>query len=108
MIPLPLAQEETVAMRTCRAANFGRYVLTIVSGSMLILLIAGLEAPLYAKDTLDITRDEEKTVYSIGSSDEKRREEAKDKEKAWDMLKNMGVIVDKRQGQTAPPAAPAK
>ena len=51
-----------------------------------------------AKDNaLDTPRDKEKTVYSIGSNKTKKDEEVKDKERSWDMLKNIGVVIDGRQ-----------
>ena len=51
-----------------------------------------------AKDNaLDTHRDKEKTVYSIGSNKTKNDEETKDKERSWDMLKNIGIVIDGRQ-----------
>ena len=48
-------------------------------------------------NALDTHCDKEKTVYSIGSNKTKNDEEAKDKERSWDMLKNIGIVVDGRQ-----------
>jgi hypothetical protein len=55
----------------------------------------------HSKEAMEITKDEDKTTYTIGSSEEKKdgmTEEERDKERAWEMLKNMGVIINK-QGQ---------
>ena len=52
-----------------------------------------------SKDALEVTRDKDKTTYSIGPSEKRnseKTEEEKDKERAWDMLKNMNIIIDKR------------
>ena len=52
-----------------------------------------------SKDSIEVTRDKEKTTYSIGPSEKKsneKTEEEKDKERAWDMLKNMNTVIDKR------------
>lgn len=49
---------------------------------------------------VEVKRDKEKTVYSIGSSQENKNgttEAEKDKEKAWDMLRNSNIIIDKRK-----------
>lgn len=48
---------------------------------------------------IEVKRDKDKTSYSIGSSQEHKdgaTEEEKDKEKAWDMLRNSNIIIDKR------------
>ena len=42
-------------------------------------------------NALGAQRDKEKNVYSIGSSKEKRNEEALKQERSWDMLMNMGI-----------------
>lgn len=63
------------------------------------LLLPGLLSNATGKDTMEIKRDENKTVYSIGSSQDKKAgktEDEKDKERAWDMLKNMNIIIDKQ------------
>ena len=52
-----------------------------------------------SKDSIKITQDKEKTTYSIGPTEKKsneKTEEEKDKERAWDMLKNMNTVIDKR------------
>jgi len=50
------------------------------------------------KDTvLDTHSDKEKTVHSVGSNKTKKDEEAKDRERSWDMLKSMGIVIDSRQ-----------
>ncbi|HEX2964372.1 MAG TPA: hypothetical protein VHO84_01230 [Syntrophorhabdaceae bacterium] len=47
--------------------------------------------------TIEVTRDPEKTTYSIGPSgkNSERTEEEKDKERSWDMLNKMNIIIDR-------------
>jgi hypothetical protein len=63
----------------------------------ILSLLAALVIPAFAADVIDVKRDNEKTVYSIGSNDARRYEEAEEKARAWDMLNNMAPIVDGRQ-----------
>ncbi|MCX5816524.1 MAG: hypothetical protein NTX75_09845 [Proteobacteria bacterium] len=44
-------------------------------------------------------------MYSIDSSDANGREDMKERDRAWDMLKDMPIMMDSRQGQPAQPAA---
>jgi len=53
-------------------------------------------------NALDTKRDRDKTVHSIDSNKTKRYEEAKDKERSWDMLKNLGIVIDERKGKPSP------
>jgi hypothetical protein len=67
----------------------------------LFILMSGFLTNAISKDPIEVTRDKEKTTYSIGPSEKKsneKTEEEKDKERAWDMLKNMNTVIDK-QGQ---------
>jgi hypothetical protein len=67
--------------------------------TMVFIFMTGFLTPLISKDGLEVTRDKDKTVYSIGSSEKRnneKTEEEKDKERAWEMLKNMNNIIDKR------------
>ncbi|MBA4389384.1 MAG: hypothetical protein C0399_00375 [Syntrophus sp. (in: bacteria)] len=81
--------------------NFSKYLL---KGSLFLLvqiflLIPGLLPNAIGKDTMGIERDEKKTVYTIGSSQDKKdgkTEDEKDKDRAWDMLKHMNTIIDQR------------
>ena len=53
----------------------------------------------FAADDLKITRDKDGTTWSVGSDEsrEKRQaEEEHDKDRAWDMLQNSNIILDKR------------
>jgi len=50
-------------------------------------------------NALDTKRDKDKTVHSIGSNKTKKDEEVRDKERSWDMLKNLGIVLDERQGK---------
>jgi hypothetical protein len=52
-----------------------------------------------AQSKIEITKD--KTVYSIESNRQQAfQEEKEDKDRAWEMLKNTGVIIDKRKAPT--------
>ena len=67
----------------------------------LFIFMTGILTPVISKDGPEVTRDKDKTTYSIGSSEQRKNEkteEEKDKERAWDMLKNMNIIIDK-EGQ---------
>jgi hypothetical protein len=65
----------------------------------MFIFITGFLMPVISKDGLEVTRDKDKTTYSIGPSEKRnneKTEEEKDKERAWEMLKNMNNIIDKR------------
>ena len=49
-----------------------------------------------AGETIEVTRDSEKTIYFIGSEEKKsvKTGEDKDRERSWEMLKNMNIIID--------------
>ncbi len=58
---------------------------------------------------LDVKRDKEKTTYVIGPDDRIAQEEAAEREKAWDMLRNTDIVVDKRKDpRTESPKTPAQ
>lgn len=67
------------------------------------LLVFPSSSPGENKDEMTVVRDKDKTVYTIGSSGNNRKEEEKDREKSWEMLKNMNIIIDKRH--PGPPPA---
>ncbi len=89
-------------MSYSKGAKMTRYIVTI-GGSILFFFVSALQAPLLAQEEINVKREKDKTVYTIGSCGDNRREEAAERDKAWDMLKNMPVIIDGRQGQTRPP-----
>ena len=65
----------------------------------MFIFMTGFLTPVISKDGLEVTRDKDKTTYSTGPSEKKnneKTEEEKDKERAWEMLKNMNNIIDKR------------
>ena len=91
----------------------GRYSAILFASGLLFLFLFGQEL-IVADDALDVKRDSDKTVYTIGASDEKnnalaaqsdkeknvysigsskekRNEETLKQERSWDMLTNMGV-----------------
>jgi len=65
------------------------------SSLLILLLMGGIHAAFLtharAEESLDIKKEEDRTVYTIGSSPEQKDE---DKDKAWDMLKN--ILIDAR------------
>jgi hypothetical protein len=66
----------------------------------LLILMSGSFTKAISKDDMEVRRDKDKTTYSIGPSEKKnndKTEEEKDKERAWDMLKNMNTVIDKRE-----------
>ena len=62
-------------------------------------------SPVFAKDTLEVIRDKDKTVYSIDSDDDAVREDERDKERAWQMLQNGNIWIDGRQPRPVPGSA---
>jgi hypothetical protein len=52
-----------------------------------------------AQARLEVTREKDKTVYTIGSGPQAAQEEALEKERAWEMLKNMRIDADRRKSQ---------
>jgi hypothetical protein len=107
-----------VGLNMCWKVKTGQYALIICIASILLLCLLGM--PAWADDALSTKKDGEKTVYTVGSSDEKdnaldthrdkektvysigsnktkKDEEAKDIERSWDMLKNIGIVIDGRQ-----------
>lgn len=80
--------------------------------SVTIVCLSLLLAPfrwslLYGGSDLSVTRDDDKTVYSIRSDGAARREEQKEKEKAWDMLKHMQIRPVPPQNGRQPAQPPA-
>ncbi|MDD5008484.1 MAG: hypothetical protein PHU49_07800 [Syntrophorhabdaceae bacterium] len=71
----------------------------IVFGILVVFLVLHLPSNSYSGE-IEVNRDKEKTAYSIGSSQGNKdgtTEAEKDKEKAWDMLRNSNIIIDKRK-----------
>ena len=80
-------------------------MLSLCAG-MLLFSSSGPQSLLFAQDEIGVSRDKEKTVYTIDSSDESRQQQEKERDRAWDMLKNMPIIIDKRPGQPVPGQPP--
>lgn len=95
-------------MSSLGANNLKRYVLSLCI-SFSLYLLSGLQPPLFAQDDISVRREKDKTVYSIDDNDENRQQQEREKDKAWDMLKNMPIVINGRQNQTTPtrPAQPA-
>lgn len=84
-----------------RVANLKRCVV-VVCISVPLFLVCGPRSFLIAQDDISVSRDKDKTVYSIDSNDDNRQQQERERDKAWDMLKNMPIIIDGRQGQSMP------
>lgn len=69
---------------------------------LLLLLLLVLFCPqegLCEKD-LKVMKDKEGTTYTVGSDNSRKKaidEEERDKERAWDMLRNTPIIMDNRR-----------
>jgi hypothetical protein len=83
----------------------------------LLLLLTGWQPALFAQDDISVRRDKDKTVYTIEGGDQNRQLQERERDRAWDMLRNMPVIIDGRQGKPVPvqpgpvqptPVAPGK
>ena len=115
-------------MRSYWASKLGRYNLILRVSVAMLLCLSGVQS-LRADDALtvkrgsdktvytigasdeknnalDAQRDKEKNVYSIGSSKEKRDEEALKQERSWDMLMNMGIWQDNPEQKRSPENQP--
>lgn len=69
-------------------------IFILLSGMIFVFLFVfpHLASSESGQDELNIKRDEEKTVYTIGSSQaDKKDQAAEDKENSWEMLKNMNL-----------------
>ena len=85
----------------CRVTNFKHYMLLLCI-SILLFLVSGPQPSLCAQGEINVSREKDRTVYSIDSSDENRLQEERERDKAWDMLRNMPVIIDGRQVHPMP------
>ncbi|HVN98195.1 MAG TPA: hypothetical protein VMT62_17345 [Syntrophorhabdaceae bacterium] len=71
-----------------------------LSSICLFLIICGSFSQAVGGDDIAVTKDKDKTTYTIGSSQTPdkngKTEEDRDKEQAWEMLKKMNIIIDQR------------
>ena len=81
--------------------NLKRYAFSLCL-SILLFPVLGLQSPLFAQDDISVRRDKDKTVYTIDGEDENKQLQERERERAWDMLRNMPVIIDGRKGQPTP------
>jgi len=67
---------------------------------LILLLVSGIHAAFlthaHAEESLDIKKEKDSTVYTIGSSPEQKDE---DKDKAWEMLKNIRIDTRGEDGK---------
>jgi hypothetical protein len=57
----------------------------------IVLFLSGLAPLVFGEDELDIKKDKDKTVYTVGSKEDQKKDE--DKENSWEMLKNMNPWI---------------
>jgi hypothetical protein len=57
----------------------------------ILLLFLHSTSMAYDKEELEVKRDKEKTVYTIDSKDDQKKDE--DKANAWEMLKNKNIWI---------------
>jgi hypothetical protein len=74
--------------------------------SILLYLVSGLQSPLFAQDDIRVSREKDKTVYSIDGNNENRLQQERERDKAWDMLKNMRIYGTQNQPTSAQPVQP--
>jgi hypothetical protein len=94
-------------MKSCKSVKHRKYAITLCMSGILLFLMSGLPSPLFSKDELNVTRDKDKTVYTIDSSETTRQADMQERDRTWDMLRNMPIILDRRQGGPVQPV-PAK
>ncbi len=76
----------------------GRFFMTVLVAFAVSLCIAtdGFVATASSNDQLKVERDRDKTVYSLDSDEKYDREQQREQERAWDMLKNQNLLIDGR------------
>lgn len=96
-------------MRLCRMIMIVGFVASAAVTNLLLLFFLVLNSPLFAEDVLNVKRDKEKTVYSIGQDNRIRQEEAMERDRALDTVKSMSPIIDQRRNPPRPtPVVPVK
>ncbi|MBA4416676.1 MAG: hypothetical protein C0392_02005 [Syntrophus sp. (in: bacteria)] len=65
------------------------------------MFTTGFHSVVFAKDTIDVVEDKDKTVYTIESDNSSQQDADKDKENAWKMLQNQNLWIG---GRGRPPA----
>jgi hypothetical protein len=88
--------------------KFKRNVMRFCIGNLIFLMLSSVLFVAFGKEPIDVQKDNDKTVYTIGSGKEQKDEYQEDKKNAWDMLKNMNIILDDRKTAPASTPAPAK
>jgi hypothetical protein len=100
-------------VRTSRRGktNLKRYAFSLCI-SILLFPVLGLRSPVSAQGDISVHQDKDKTVYTIDGEDENKQLQERERERAWDMLRNMPVMIDGRQGKPVPvqpgPVQPAQ
>ncbi|MGD0658823.1 MAG: hypothetical protein ABSD38_12220 [Syntrophorhabdales bacterium] len=82
------------------------FTLSVYTTCLCLLFAPVCRSILYAGSDLTITDDKDKTTYTIGSDESRKKEDEKERERAWDMLKNMQINAEKhrRNQQQSPPS----
>jgi hypothetical protein len=74
----------------CRIGYFASLLFTC------FVWITPLSAASSDDETITVTRDKDKTVYTIGSG---KQQEDPEKEKAWEMLKDLNIWTRENDGK---------
>jgi hypothetical protein len=106
-------EKDMVSLRARRLERSGfaersrtTFTLSVYTTCLCLLFAPVCRSILYAGSDLTITDDKDKTTYTIGSDESRKKEDEKERERAWDMLKNMQINAEKhrRNQQQSPPS----
>ena len=67
-----------------------RFVISVFIPIMFLIVVDAGFSPAYSEEGIKVEREKDKTVYTVGSGDNKN--ELTDRERSWEMLTNMSVI----------------
>jgi len=97
-------------MTGAEGTRSGMGALFFRAAPLVFFVICLLPLSLHAEDAIDVKRDADKTVYTIGPDTTNKREEEKERDRAWDMLNQMDPNRYRGKGgpwQGEPPAPPS-
>ncbi len=75
----------------------------ILPVSLALFVLFAPQLSLFAKDDISVTRDKDKTVYTIESSDESMQRQERERAESLEMLRNMPIVIDGTQNRPMPP-----
>ena len=99
-------RERRLERSGCAEWSRTTFTLSVCTTCLCLLFAPGYRSILYAGSDLTITDDKDKTTYTIGSDESRKKEDEKERERAWDMLRNMQINAEKqrRNQQQSPPS----